>query len=73
MSVKNLLVLLVICLCALGAFVVAWIDSPPGIQSKGADPSLVIQYVSLATAIVSLLTALLGLLKSLRKTKSGDS
>jgi hypothetical protein len=74
MSGKNLLVLLVICLCALGIFAVTWNNpSPSGIESKGADPSLLVQYVSLATAIISLLAALLGLLNSFRKAKSGAS
>jgi hypothetical protein len=45
--------------------------SPSDIQTKGTDPSLTLQYVSLATAIVSLLTAIVGLLKGTLKSGSG--
>jgi O-antigen/teichoic acid export membrane protein len=74
MSRKLLLTLLVAALAALIVFLAARWIAPPGIETKGSDSSLTIQYVSLATAIVSLLTAIVGLLKgALKKQSSGDT
>ena len=52
----------------------SWNATTSGIETKGSDASLAVQYLSLATAIVSLLTAIVGLLKgTVKKGSSADT
>ena len=52
----------------------SWNAATSGIETKGSDASLTVQYLSLATAIVSLLTAIVGLLKgTVKKRGSVDT
>ena len=65
MSKKLVLVLLGISLGSLAIFIAAtWSLPPADVEPKGSDSSVMLQILSLATAIVSLLTAIIGLLKS---------
>ena len=77
MSRKSVAALLVVGLLALTVFVVSLSTNAPlsGIERKGgSDQSLIVQYLSLATAVVSLLTAIVGLLKgTLKKGSSADT
>jgi hypothetical protein len=74
MSKNFLLTLLVISLVSFGVFVTSqWSVPTGGIESKGGDPSLTVQYVSLATAVVSLMTAIVGLVGTSRKRSGGDT
>jgi TRAP-type C4-dicarboxylate transport system permease small subunit len=72
MSRKLLATLLIVGFLALIIyFALRWNAPPSGIETKGSDASLTVQYLSLATAIVSLLTAIVGLLKGTVKKGSG--
>jgi hypothetical protein len=74
MSTKTIVAFLTMSLISLIIFGVFWLSGPlPSIESKGVDSSVVVQYVSLATAVVSLATAILGLVKATRKTPGGDT
>jgi len=74
MSKKLPLTLLIVSLASFGVFfALEWNASPPGIEPKGSDSSLSVQYLSLATAVVSLLTAMIGLIKTTGKSRSGDT
>jgi hypothetical protein len=75
MSRKLLATLLIVGFLALTIyFALRWNAPSSGIETKGSDPSLTVQYLSLATATVSLLTAIVGLLKgTLKKGGSADT
>jgi hypothetical protein len=76
MSRRNIAIVLVMGLFALLVYVVSsWNAATSGIETKGAsEPTLIVQYLSLATAIVSLLTAIVGLLKgTVKKGHSADT
>jgi len=74
MSRKLLLILLVVSLGSLVIYIaVTWDPALPGVEPKGADASLTVQYVSLATAVVSLLTAIVGLATSFKKSRRGET
>jgi uncharacterized membrane protein YidH (DUF202 family) len=75
MSRRNIAIVLVMGLFALLVYVASsWNATTSGIETKGSDASLAVQYLSLATAIVSLLTAIVGLLKgTVKKGSSADT
>jgi uncharacterized membrane protein YidH (DUF202 family) len=75
MSRKNIAILLIMGLFALLVYAgLSWNATTSGIETKGgSDPSLIVQFLSLATAVVSLLTAIVGLLKGTRKGSSADT
>jgi len=76
MSRKAVAALLIVALLAFVVFfAVSWNTPLADIQRKGgSDPSVTVQYLSLATAIVSLLTAIVGLLKgTVKKRSSADT
>ena len=71
MSRRWLYSLLAVSVCAFAIYtLLRW---PPGIETKGTEQTVVLAYLSLATAIVSLLTALTGLLKIVMERKRGGS
>jgi uncharacterized membrane protein len=75
MSRKNIDILMIMGLFALLVYLaLSWNATTSGIETKGSDASLTVQYLSLATAIVSLLTAIVGLLKgTIKKGSSADT
>src|SRR5262249_56082634 len=75
MSRRNIAIFLIMGLFALLVYVASsWNATTSGIETKGSDASLTIQFLSLATAIVSLLTAIVGLLKgTVKKGSSADT
>jgi hypothetical protein len=75
MSRKALATFLIVGLLALLVyFALRWNAPAPGIETKGSDASLTVQYLSLATATVSLVTAIVGLLKgAIKKGSSADT
>jgi uncharacterized membrane protein YidH (DUF202 family) len=76
MSRRNIAILLIMGLFALLVYVASnWNATTSGIETKGgSEPALIVQYLSLATAIVSLLTAIVGLLKgTVKKGSSADT
>jgi hypothetical protein len=76
MSRKNIAILLIMGLFALSVYAaLSWNATTSGIETKGgSEPALIVQYLSLATAIVSLLTAIVGLLKgTVKKGSSADT
>jgi hypothetical protein len=75
MSRRNIAIVLVMGLFALLVYVASsWNATTSGIETKGSDAFLAVQYLSLATAIVSLLTAIVGLLKgTVKKGSSADT
>jgi hypothetical protein len=76
MSRKNIAILLIMGLFALLVYAASTqYATTSGIEAKGgSDPSLIVQFLSLATAIVSLLTAIVGLLKgTVKKGSSADT
>jgi uncharacterized membrane protein YidH (DUF202 family) len=76
MSRKNIAILLIMGLFALLVYAsLSWNATTSGIETKGgSEPALIVQYLSLATAIVSLLTAIVGLLKgTIKKGSSANT
>jgi O-antigen/teichoic acid export membrane protein len=66
--------LLILSFASLLVFAYFWFNAPPAlIETKGAEDSATVQYVSLATAVVSLLTAMVGLLNTRRRAGGGES
>jgi hypothetical protein len=72
MSRRSLYILIAVSVCAFALYAV--LRSPAGgIQPKGAEQTVVIAYVSLATGFVSLLTAVVGLLKVVMENRRRGS
>lgn len=64
-------IIAVAALVAVVAFVVYLQTRPPvGIESMGNEPSAVVSWIALATAVTGLLTALTNLVLALRKSRA---